>query len=339
MGVDDAPRSAPVTEPAGPLVTMLLLAYNQEAFIGAAITGALRQTHAPLEIVISDDASTDGTYAAIQAAIADYRGPHRLIVNRNPANLGIGANLNRMVALAHGELLFIAAGDDVSVPERCATTVQAWLAAQRQPDLISSALVDMAIDGSLHERITPTDLATLREAADWVAHPPHVIGAAQAWTRRVYDRFGPLPDRAMGEDMLMVFRAVLSGGAITLPDALVHYRRGGISRRMRALSAADVTRRLLKNNRHALAELPQLLSDARTAGKLAAVEVPLTARLARERFIAAIFEAPGTAAQVTLAARAHNVPLSVRLRMLVYAAAPGLSAPFFALKRWRARRG
>ena len=322
-------------EAAKPLVTMLLLAYNQQATIGAAIEGALRQTYAPLEIVISDDASTDATFAAMQAALAGYRGPHRLILNRNPVNLGIGAHLNHMVALSHGELLFIAAGDDVSLPQRCERVVAAWLHAGRRPDLIAAGLVDMDEHGALHAPLAPSDLSTYRDAADWLARPPHVIGAAQAWTRKLYDRFGPLPADAMAEDMLMVFRAIVAGGAITLPEVLVQYGRGGISRRRRAISADDVTRRLLKNNRHALAELPQLLADAKEASQLAAVRDALGKRLARERFIERLFAAPGALAMTRLALRAGEVPPAARLRLWAYAAAPWLLAPFFALKRLR----
>jgi glycosyltransferase involved in cell wall biosynthesis len=320
-----------------PPVTLLLLAYNQSHFVGQAIAGALAQTYPNLEIVISDDASTDDTFARMQRAVAGYSGPHRLILNRNPRNLGIGGNLNRMVDLSHGELLFIAAGDDVSKPQRCERVVQAWLDSGKTLDLISTGLTDMDESGALHGLIAPTDLATYRNATDWLASPPHVIGAAQAWTRRVYDRFGPLPADTMGEDMLMVFRAILSGGATTLTDALVDYRRGGISRRERTLSAEDVTRRLLKNNRNALAELPQLLSDARAAGQLAAVEKPLTRRLAREVFIKEIFGAPRVAKQIGVAFKASAVPRLVRLRLLTYAAFPWLLSPWFVLKRWLKR--
>ena len=52
----------------------------------------------------------------MQAAVAGYRGPHRIVLNRNPANLGIGAHLSQLVAMSRGELLFVAAGDDVSLP-------------------------------------------------------------------------------------------------------------------------------------------------------------------------------------------------------------------------------
>ena len=322
-----------------PPVTMLVLAYQQADTIDAAIRGALAQTHSPLEIVISDDASTDATWAAIERAVAGYAGPHRLVLNRNPINLGIGAHIDRMVALSHGELLFIAAGDDISLPRRCARVVDAWLAADRRPDLISTHLLDLDEHGEVHATITPTDLSTYRNAADWLARPPHVIGAAQAWTRRVFDRFGPLPPGSVAEDMLMTFRAVLSGGAITLAEPLVLYRRGGISRRRRNLHARDVVERLLKNNRHALVELPQLLADAALAGQLPAVDRELSRALTRERFVRDLFGAPGLPGRLKVLLAARPVPWRVRLRLFVYAACPALLAPWFALKRRFGRRG
>ena len=49
-----------------PLISFLLLTYNQENYIQDAINGALAQTYSPLEIIISDDCSTDGTYKKIE---------------------------------------------------------------------------------------------------------------------------------------------------------------------------------------------------------------------------------------------------------------------------------
>ena len=316
---------------------MLVIAYEQQATIEAAIGTALRQTHSPLEIVISDDASIDGTWAAIERAVVGYAGPHRLVLNRNPHNLGIGAHLNRMVALSHGELLFIAAGDDISLPQRCERVVDAWLAAERRPDLISSALLDLDAEGRTHGAIAPTDLSTYRNAADWIARPPHVIGAAQAWTRRVFDRFGPLPPGTVAEDWLMVFRAIVSGGALTLAEPLVHYRRGGISRKRRNLHAQDVIERLLKNNRHAIVELPQLLADARAASQLEAVEGVVSRQFEREVFVRDVFAAAGWRQRWMAFQTARRVSLPLRLRLLVYAVCPAVLAPFFALKRLAAR--
>ena len=316
-----------------PLVTMLVLAYQQAASIEEAIRGALAQTHSPLEVVISDDASTDGTWASIERAVAGYTGPHRLVLNRNAANLGIGAHIDKMVALSRGELLFIAAGDDISLPQRCQRVVDAWLAAERRPDLISSNLIDLDERGRTHATIAPTDLSTYRNAADWLARPPHVIGAAQAWTRRVFDRFGPLPAGTVAEDWLMVFRAIVSGGAITLVEPLVQYRRGGISRRRRNRHAKDVVERLLKNNRHALVELPQLLADAKRAGQLEAVEDALSLQFEREVFVRDVFGSGTFGARWKAFVAAQRVPLMLRLRLLAYSTCPALLTPFFALKR------
>lgn len=319
-----------------PLVSLLLIAFNQQATVGEAIAGALSQTYSPLEVLISDDASSDDTFSAMQAAVAAYRGPHRVLLNRNPSNLGIGAHLSHLVSISHGELLFVAAGDDVSLPQRCERVVAAWLAADKQPDLIASALVDLDADGKTHATITPSDLASYRNAADWIARPPHVVGAAQAWTRRLFDRFGALPGGVVAEDLIMVFRAIVSGGALTLAEPLVRYRRGGLSGRRRAMSAAQVVERWRRNSRHSLVELPLLLEDARLAGQLVAVEAPLRAQLARETLVRNVFSTERRGERARLLLRAGEVPLAQRLRIAVYAVCPALLAPLFAAKRLRA---
>ena len=49
-----------------PLVTFALFAYNQEQFIREAVEGAFAQTYEPLEIILSDDCSTDRTFEIMQ---------------------------------------------------------------------------------------------------------------------------------------------------------------------------------------------------------------------------------------------------------------------------------
>lgn len=316
-----------------PLASILLIAYQQEGTVAEAVAGALSQTYSPLEIILSDDASADGSFAAMQAAVAGYTGPHHIVLNRNPRNLGIGAHLNHLVSLSKGEVLFVAAGDDVSLPQRCDKVMEAWRASGQRLDLIAAALIDVDEAGHNGAVITPSDLAAYHNAADWLARPPFVVGAAQAWTRRVFDRFGPLPQGVVAEDLIMVLRAVMSGGAVTLAEPLVRYRRGGLSFRRRAQTAGDVVRALLKNNRSSLVELPLLLDDARRAGQLASVEPALRARLAREHFVHDLFAASTLSARSRVLLGAHGVPLALRLRLFVYAACPLLLAPFFWLKR------
>ena len=316
---------------------MLLIAYNQQHTVGAAIDAALAQDYSPLEIVISDDASTDATFEVMSERVAAYRGPHRVILNRNERNLGIGAHLSHAASLCSGQLLFVAAGDDVSLPQRCSRTMQAWMASDRQLDLIAAPLQDIDAEGRVHAVITPSDLGAYRSAADWARARPHVVGAAQAWTRRLLQRFGPLPEGVVAEDLVMAFRAIVSGGALSLAEPLVQYRRGGISRRVRALSARDASERLVRNSRHALVELPLLLHDARIAGVLDSVAPAIEPQLARERYVHEVFAATSTGARLRCFMHTARVPLSTRVRMLVYAAWPALLAPWFAIKRVKRR--
>lgn len=329
------PREAVDSTAERPLVSILLIAYRQERVVADAVRGALAQTYAPLEILISDDASPDGTFDAIQAAVAGYDGPHRIVLNRNPQNLGISAHLSALAGMAHGELLVVAAGDDVSVPERCERVVETWLAHARRPDLIASDLIALDGEGHTHGRLAPTDLSAYRGVDDWLAHPPHLVGAAHAWSRRLFERFGPMQPGTAAEDQIMSFRAVMSGGALSLREPLVLYRDGGLSRKRRWPSVAAYIEHLRRSNRYSLAELAQLYRDADTAGVGTRLREALAAKQAREDYTRDVFEARSLAARVRLLCGARGAKLGLRVRMFLYASCPAVYAPFFLIKRWR----
>ena len=66
MSEEIAQRVVPVEKP---LVTFALFAYNQEKLITAAVEAAFAQTYQPLEIIISDDESSDKTYDTILSLV------------------------------------------------------------------------------------------------------------------------------------------------------------------------------------------------------------------------------------------------------------------------------
>ena len=99
--------------------TVVVTGYNQEAFIREAIMGALAQDQDRLEIILSDDGSSDRTYAIMQTEANSYRGSHTVILNRNPHNLGIVHHVNRLFELASSEFIIFCHGDDISLPASC----------------------------------------------------------------------------------------------------------------------------------------------------------------------------------------------------------------------------
>src|ERR1044071_1034570 len=130
-----------------PLISFILGCYNQEEFVREALENAFAQTYSPLEIVVSDDCSTDRTFDIVQQMAREYKGPHTIRLNRNATNLGIGGNVNRAIELCHGELALVAAGDDVSVPTRTEVTCQAWEQSGRRATSICSSYTTISREG------------------------------------------------------------------------------------------------------------------------------------------------------------------------------------------------
>lgn len=101
-----------------PLVTFALFAYNQEKYIREAVEGAFSQTYEPLEIILSDDCSTDRTFEIMQEMAAEYKRPHRVIARQSHDNRGLGRHIADVAEMAMGKYIIVAAGDDISLPER-----------------------------------------------------------------------------------------------------------------------------------------------------------------------------------------------------------------------------
>jgi glycosyltransferase involved in cell wall biosynthesis len=98
-----------------PLISIGVPVYNAEAFIVPALESLLAQDVTDLEVVVSDNGSTDGTEALCRA-IAD-RDP-RVRYVRQPVNRGGAANFNAVFALRHPGARYFkwAAADDVHAP-------------------------------------------------------------------------------------------------------------------------------------------------------------------------------------------------------------------------------
>jgi len=209
-----------------PLLTMLVIAFNQERFIREAVEGALSQTYRPLEVLISDDRSTDRTFEIIKECVERYRGPHDVRVNRNRVNLGLGSHINRMVQLARGELHVIAAGDDVSFPERVSRTWEAYCDSGGVAMSIYSSVViidENGNKGGVYRRSLPEGSggfeARLRNLDFGVS------GCSHAWHRRVFEVFGPLTPGTTLEDRIIPFRSAHLGSIDYIDEPLVFYRR------------------------------------------------------------------------------------------------------------------
>jgi GT2 family glycosyltransferase len=261
-----------------PAATLLLMTYNQAPFLAAAIASALAQEGPPLEILISDNGSTDGTAAVIAEALRGYAGPHRVRCHRFAQNLGGPAeHVNAALPLTEGRLVILQAGDDVSLPGRALALCRAF-AAEPSPLLLYSDVEVIDEHGAPLYRATQAAPPSGADPRLWFARvQAFALGACMALDRRLAGLFPPLPSGVF-EDQVLPFRAALAGRVRHLPEVLVRYRRHGRSasqtpgaRASRRAAAAAARAMLARQHRIAAARRADL-AHWQAAGHLAAAE-------------------------------------------------------------------
>lgn len=104
----------PQAERAAPRVSIGLPVYNGENYVEEALQSLLTQTYEDLEVIISDNASTDRTEEICRRVAAC---DPRVRYVRNERNLGPARNYNNAFLLSRGELFKWAAHDDTYAPE------------------------------------------------------------------------------------------------------------------------------------------------------------------------------------------------------------------------------
>lgn len=107
--------------PADALVSVIIPTYNCSAYIRQTVDAVLAQTHRPLELIVIDDGSTDGT----PELLADYG--DRLTLVRQ-ANAGVCAARNHGLRLARGAFVCLMDHDDYWYPDKLALQLRAFAA-------------------------------------------------------------------------------------------------------------------------------------------------------------------------------------------------------------------
>lgn len=98
-----------------PKLSVCVVSYNQEHYIAECLDSlVMQETNFDFEIVVSDDRSTDGTFAIIEHYAARY--PQRIRLALRDNNVGAYENYRIVHALAEGEYIAHMDGDDYALP-------------------------------------------------------------------------------------------------------------------------------------------------------------------------------------------------------------------------------
>ena len=222
-----------------PPVSLLILTYQQERYVEAAVKSALAQDYGNLQIVVSDDCSSDQTLAVARRAAALHAGPHRVIVTQTKVNRGTVSHLCETRKHLTGHLVLLAAGDDISLPHRVSTTVAHWRKHAWDASFGWYHLIDE------HERIVRRnyrfDDREVPIRTYFRADPPTSIhGASSCYTQEALALLETEVEGVLFEDSYLTFLLGLRGGKIIeIEEPLVLYRQHDASITNFAQAAGD----------------------------------------------------------------------------------------------------
>ncbi len=122
-----------------PAVSVLLPAYNAEAYLKEAIESILSQTFKDFELILLDDGSTDNT-----VKIAESFDDERIKIVRN-SHIGLSCALNEGIKLAAGKYIARMDADDIACPERFQTQVE-FLEANTDISIVGSLVKTFPVE-------------------------------------------------------------------------------------------------------------------------------------------------------------------------------------------------
>lgn len=218
-------------------VSVGVATYNHEAYIGECLRSILAQGHRPLEVVVGDDASTDGTLHAIRDAVRDAPIPVHVLPPE--PNLGVTGNLNRILRHCRGDLVCIVGGDDVLYPGKVGAQAR--------------AMADPGIALSYHDVRVFSDDPSFKARLYSQSHPPRAGGATDLvrhgtflcavsamFRRSAIPAGGFDPALPLAADWMFFIEVARRGRMVYLPQVLAGYRRHPASLSGSGRSDADL---------------------------------------------------------------------------------------------------
>lgn len=208
------------------LVSYCIFCFNQEEYIEDAIIGALSQNYHPLEIIISDDCSIDKTYEIAEALLNKYSGSHKIVLNRNSTNLGLGGHVSKILYnLSKGDYIITCAGDDISKPNHVLEAVKA-IEKDTVGNMIdfSGEIIDQ--NGKFVRKISldyNTKFNTLQNYLN--LSKIELFAPGRIVSKKMLSYFEPITRKCPTEDTVLVLRSLLVGGFTRMNKNLVSHRK------------------------------------------------------------------------------------------------------------------
>lgn len=214
------------------MISLVMPAFNAEAFISRALKSVEAQTHAVDEVIVVDDGSSDGTAAVVE----QWKKSLPIILVRNARNLGVGASLRRGVEISNGDFILRLDADDCWLPDHVS-------ALQELAKNIPDAGLFCANSRYLNEYGTELGIScslsddTVRGMLMW-DNP--IVHSAVGFRRELYDACGGYSSEVIWQDYYLWIRMLKVGTlAVSEPVSVIYtVRLSSVSRERKAVALA-----------------------------------------------------------------------------------------------------
>jgi CDP-glycerol glycerophosphotransferase len=211
--------------PESPDVTVVVIAFNDRANIPNAIRSVTEQTLRNLEVVVVDDASTDGTADAAEAAAAE---DPRVRVVRLPENSG-GCSRPRNVGIEHARAPYVMFLDSDDLLERHACKNLLVEAERTGADVVAGEVLQLLLDRG-KEKLWVPELFTRRATYAGLREKPHLffdpLSTNKIYRRAFLDEHDiRFPEGVVYEDSLFSTKVYTKASSIAvIPNVVYHWR-------------------------------------------------------------------------------------------------------------------
>lgn len=197
-----------------PLISAIMPVYNCAPYVKEAVESVLNQSFGDFELLIMDDASTDGTLDVIDG-IKDAR----VIVHKSEQNMGQASQMNKGIQLSSGKYIAVINGDDINDPTRFA--LQLEVLQQRPVSIVGSWIEYFGNRDGIWKTPVNSDECFAGMIFEMpVAHPTMMIKKESLLSAGVLYQ----PGMVLAEDYDLLTRLSTSCKFCNIPKPLVKYR-------------------------------------------------------------------------------------------------------------------
>jgi glycosyltransferase involved in cell wall biosynthesis len=231
-------------------VSVIVANYNGEKFIADAIRSACNQSLRAIEVIVSDDASTDASLQIIKGLVAE---DSRIRLVESSVNGGAAAARNRALDVARGQWISILDSDDLMHPDRLLSLVGEGV--RSNADIVADDL--LLFDTDHQAPPEPLFIGRWSKAASWVSAEEYLAtnnfygsGPALGYLKPIFrasmiEKQNVRYDERLtiAEDYNFVFRLLMAGAKFrTIPQIGYFYRRhsGSISHRLNSIALRSI---------------------------------------------------------------------------------------------------